>query len=66
MIPVSARNIYYVNPMAGTLLAFRSSLVGEFPFPWVQWGYSCTFSALAFFVGVYVYRRSEVQLMDRL
>jgi lipopolysaccharide transport system permease protein len=66
MIPGSARIVYFVNPMAGTLLAFRSCLFGEFSFPMWQFVYSVLFSILAVSVGVVVYRRAEIYFADKI
>jgi lipopolysaccharide transport system permease protein len=66
MIPQDARMIYFINPMAGTLLAFRSCLFNEFPFPLWQFMYSVIFTLLVFFVGLKMYRRAEIYFADKL
>jgi lipopolysaccharide transport system permease protein len=66
MIPEKARVVYFLNPMAGTLLAFRSCLFQTFPFPVWQFGYSIVTTVFLLFVGVRLYRRTEVYISDRL
>jgi lipopolysaccharide transport system permease protein len=66
LIPASARTAYFVNPMAGSLLGFRSAVFAEFPFPWGQWLYSVAFSLVALVVGGLVFHRAERDLVDRL
>ena len=66
MIPSKAQVIYFLNPMAGTLLAFRSCMFNDFPFPFLQWGYSVAFSFVILIVGTTMYRRAEVYFADKL
>jgi lipopolysaccharide transport system permease protein len=66
MIPESVRSIYLLNPMAGTLLAFRSVFFAEFPFPLQQWLYALAFSTLLVFIGVLFFQRAEVHFADKL
>jgi len=66
MIPERVRGVYFINPMAGTLLAFRSCLFQQFPFPLWQFAYSSGLTALLFFVGARMYRRAESYLADHL
>lgn len=66
MIPERGRVIYFLNPMAGTLLAFRSSLFHDFPFPLWQFAYSVAMSLLLFAMSMFVFRRVEIYMADRL
>lgn len=66
MIPERARLFYFVNPLAGTLLAFRSTLFAPEPFPVWQWIYSVVFSLAVLIVGVRMYRAAESQFADKL
>jgi lipopolysaccharide transport system permease protein len=66
MIPARARPVYFLNPLAGSLLAFRSALFALDPFPWRQWLYSAAASMVALAVGLRVFRAAEGQLADRL
>jgi lipopolysaccharide transport system permease protein len=66
MIPAHAQVIYFINPMAGTLGAFRSCFFSAYPFPWEQWGYSLVVSLLILFLGVRRYRRTETLFADQL
>ena len=54
------------NPMWGTLLAFRSCLFAQQPFPLGAWGYSVIVSFLMLFIGVRAYRAAEAELLDSL
>lgn len=66
MLTARAQIIFFMNPMAGTLLAFRSCLFGEFPFPLWQWIYSVCFTLFAVVVGTTMYRRAESYFADKL
>ena len=66
IIPEPFRAAYLLNPMAGTLLAFRAALFADVPFPLGQWLYSLGFSAALLAVGVWAFRRAEVRFADRL
>jgi lipopolysaccharide transport system permease protein len=66
MIPEKGRVIYFLNPMAGSLLAFRSCLFAEFPFPVWQWAYSVAFSVAALLFGTRIYGKAEAYFADRL
>ena len=66
MLPEKAQLIYSLNPMSGTLLAFRSALFDGFPWPLGEWYYSCGFSVLIAIVGVFIFQRAEQNMSDRL
>lgn len=66
MIPQSARIIYFANPMAGTLLAFRSCLFNDFLFPFWLFIYSIFISIITVIVGIKVYRRAEIYFADKI
>lgn len=66
LIPQRAQLIYFLNPIAGTLLAFRSCIFNDFSFPLWQWAYSVVFSFLILFVGTTMFRRAEVYFADKL
>ncbi len=66
MIPVKLRTIYLLNPMAGTLLAFRSCLFNDFPFPFWEFGYSCVVSVIFLVVGTIMFKKSEIYFADKL
>jgi lipopolysaccharide transport system permease protein len=66
MLPEKAQLIYSLNPMSGTLLAFRSALFDGFPWPVGEWYYSLGFSVLIATVGVVVFQRAERNMSDRL
>jgi lipopolysaccharide transport system permease protein len=66
MIPQTVRNIYQLNPIAGPLLAFRSVLFFGVPFPIPEFGYSVVSSFAILALGTFVFRRSELRLVDRL
>ena len=59
--------IYFLNPMAGILLAFRACLFSDFPLPaWWQIQYSVCFSIIILFVGLRMFHRAEMYFMDKL
>lgn len=66
MIPESGRLFYYLNPMAGTLLAFRSCVFSDFPFPLMQWAYSVIVSLFFLVLGTTMFRKAEVYFADKL
>lgn len=66
MIPEKARIFYFLNPMAGTLLAFRSCLFQQFPFPVWQFSYSVGLTLLLLVIGTRMYRRTEVYFAEKL
>lgn len=66
MIPDAARLMYFLNPLAGTLLAFRSTLFAPDAFPLWQWTYSLVVSIALLILGVRMYRAAESQFADRL
>jgi lipopolysaccharide transport system permease protein len=66
MIPKAGRWLYFMNPMAGNLLAFRSCLFHGFPFPAWQFFYSSGVAVLCFLVGLRVYRKVEIFLADKI
>jgi lipopolysaccharide transport system permease protein len=58
--------LYYVNPMAGTLLAFRACLFADFPFPVGAWLCALAASLAALLVGLRAFRRAESDFLDEL
>ena len=66
MIPQGARALYHLNPMAGPLLAFRAVLFDGVPFPLWEWAYGALASCVTLLLGLRVFRRTEVRLVDRL
>lgn len=66
MLPHSIRPVFFVNPMAGALLGFRSTLFAEFPFPTGEWLYSLFFSLGLAVVGIYAFLRAERSFLDRM
>lgn len=66
MLPEKAQFIYNLNPMSGTLLAFRSTLFDPFPWFWNAWYYSIAVSVVVAIAGVLIFQRAERNLADRL
>jgi lipopolysaccharide transport system permease protein len=66
MIPERVRDLYYLNPMAGTLLAFRSTLFQGLPFPLGQWLFSIGVSGFVLLFGLVMFQRVERVLVDRI
>jgi lipopolysaccharide transport system permease protein len=66
MIPDGIREIYHLNPMSGALLGFRAVLFGGLTFPTWEWAYALGSSCAVFALGLRVFRRTELRLVDRL
>ena len=66
MIPDGIREIYHLNPMSGALLGFRAVLFSGIPFPTWEWAYALASSCVVFALGLRVFRRTELRLVDRL
>jgi lipopolysaccharide transport system permease protein len=66
MIPNNIRLIYFMNPMAGFLLAFRSCFFAEFPFPVIHFLYSCGISFAGLIIGTWMFRKAEIHFSDKL
>ncbi len=66
LIPEAGRPIYFLNPMAGILLAFRSTLFADFPFPFWQWLYSVLATILFLALGLLIYHKVEAFIADKL
>ncbi|HLP58525.1 MAG TPA: ABC transporter permease [Candidatus Deferrimicrobium sp.] len=66
MISKGALLFYYMNPVAGMLLAFRSCWFADFPFPLWQFLYSCAASIFYLLVGTTMFRRAEMYFSDKL
>lgn len=66
MIPDRLRDLYHLNPMVGILLGFRAALFDGFPIPVWELGYSAICAAVILTLGIWAFRRTEVQLADRL
>jgi lipopolysaccharide transport system permease protein len=66
MIPERLRIIYLLNPMAGSLMAFRAVLFSTVEFPVTSWAYSVVISAGFCAFGIRLFRASEFQMADRL
>ena len=65
-VPLELRSVYFLNPLAGLLDAFRWSLLGtSLPPLWVL-GYSAGLSIAVFLWGMYGFRRVERTLADVL
>lgn len=66
MIPGRLRVIYDLNPAVGLLMAFRATLFDGYPVAIETVAYSavCTLAILA--VGVWMFRRTELSLAERL
>lgn len=66
MIPQSLLAFYFANPMAGTLMAFRSSMFAHSHFPWPEWLYSCGFSVAVLAAGVVAFQWVGRTFSERL
>jgi len=66
IIPERALAIFNANPMSGTLLALRSVLFDDQPFPTETFLYSCGFTAAVLVIGIYCFARAEKIMLDRI
>lgn len=66
LIPESAHVVYHLNPMAGFLMAFRSALFGNYPFPTWQFAYALVATLLLTLGSLFVYQKAEISLADKL
>lgn len=66
MIPESFRPFYYLNPLVGALLGWRSALFGQADFPWFHWCYSLGFSLSVLFIGLYLYRKHVHEMIEAI
>lgn len=66
MLPPNAQTAYALNPMVGSLLAFRSAMFDHFDWPAWEWTYSLGFSVALALIGLLVFQRAEKHFVDRL
>jgi lipopolysaccharide transport system permease protein len=66
MVPDWARPVLLLNPMVGTMLAFRACLFDGVAFPLLSWSYSLVFSVGMVLIGSLVFRRAEATFVDKL
>lgn len=66
MLPPVAQKFYMLNPMSGVLLAFRSGLFTDVPWPMTEWLVSWVIALIIAVVGLFSFQRAERVLMDRL
>jgi lipopolysaccharide transport system permease protein len=66
MIPESVRFLYFANPTAGTLLAFRACLFADFPFPVWEFVFACVLSIILTYTAIKLYGRTESYFADKL
>jgi len=66
VVPGRVYGVYGLNPMIGTLGAFRASLIGDLPFPWGEWGYACVFTVAAVLAATVLFKRAEARILDEL
>lgn len=66
MLPPGSQVYYALNPMVGTLMAFRATLFEGSPWPQWEWLYSCAFSLVVAIIGLFMFQRTEKYIVDRL
>lgn len=62
-VPARYRPLYALNPLAGTIEAFRAALVGR-PVQWDVWAESAAVAVLVFVTGALYFRRTERVFAD--
>ena len=66
MVPAQHSTLYFANPMSGSLVAMRSALFSDCPFPMREWAYAVAAALGLLAVGLAMFQRSERHLADRL
>lgn len=66
IIPERVLAVYHANPMSGTLLTFRAALFDDAALPLDAFVYSCAFTVVLLFVGLYCFGRAQKYLLDNL
>jgi lipopolysaccharide transport system permease protein len=66
VVPGHVYSLYGLNPMIGTLGAFRATLIGDLPFSWGEWTYSCAFTLAAALAATVFFKRAEARILDEL
>jgi len=65
-LPSAFHVVYMINPIVGTLDAFRASLTGLPHFPWGGWAYSWGVTLVMLLIAVLLFKRAEARLLDEL
>ncbi|MBV9848938.1 MAG: ABC transporter permease [Armatimonadetes bacterium] len=63
-VPHHLRGLYYLNPLASLLEAFRWSLLGRGEMPWSALAYAAAFVGVVFVSGVFAFRKMERKFAD--
>jgi lipopolysaccharide transport system permease protein len=63
-VPEHLRSYYFLNPLAGLLEAFRASLLGRTPIPWMAVGYAAIMTLAVFAFGAWVFKKMERGFAD--
>ncbi|NNH67570.1 MULTISPECIES: ABC transporter permease [Rhizobium] len=66
MIPADFQTLYALNPMVGTLGAFRACLFADWPFPLYDWTIAAMVSFAVGLVGFIAFQHMERHFVDRL
>lgn len=66
ILPQSLQQFSQLNPMVGTLNAFRSVLFEKAEFPWQEWGMSCLVTAAILAVGLGLFKRLQHKVVELL
>lgn len=63
-VPEAYRTLYYLNPLAAVLEAFRWAVFGVGNVEWGWFGYSAAVAAVLFLMGVFLFKRMERKFAD--
>jgi lipopolysaccharide transport system permease protein len=63
LVPEEYRWILILNPMTGIIDGFRSVLLNR-PIEWTSLGVSASFAIVALVAGLFLFRRTENQVID--
>lgn len=63
-IPSKYLSLYFLNPLASLMVAFRWSLLNTGPVPWGYVSYAAVFSVASFLLGAVLFKRMERKFVD--
>lgn len=65
LLPRAAQAVYTANPLVGSLMAFRSAISADMPWPTYEFALSCTVSLIIAVVGLAMFKWTEKYFIER-
>jgi lipopolysaccharide transport system permease protein len=65
LLPETARAVYNFNPLVGSLMAFRSTLAADMPWPTFEFALSCGVSLVVAVVGLAMFQWTEKYFIEK-